>query len=79
MSWAQKAMLIVAIGFGAHGVFFAIGAFVEISPAKQTLGNTWMSVEGDGGKVLVLSGSAMFRMRLASWYQVASGSSHITG
>jgi hypothetical protein len=30
-------------------VFFAIGALVEISPAKQTLGNTWMSVEGPSG------------------------------
>ena len=48
-------------------VFFAIGAFVEISPAKQTLGNTWMTVEGHGGKVLTLSGSAMFRMTLAWW------------
>jgi hypothetical protein len=48
-------------------VFFAIGAFVEISPAKQTLGNTWMSVEGPGGKVVTLSGSAMFRMTLGWW------------
>jgi hypothetical protein len=48
-------------------VFFAIGAFVEISPVKQTLGNTWMSVEGPGGKVVTLSGSAMFRMTLGWW------------
>jgi len=48
-------------------VFFAIGAFVEISPAKQTLGNTWMSVEGPGGKVVTLSGWAMFRMTLGWW------------
>jgi hypothetical protein len=48
-------------------VFFAIGAFVEISPPSQTLGNTWMSVEGPGGKVVTLSGSAMFRMTLAWW------------
>jgi hypothetical protein len=48
-------------------VFFAIGAFVEISPARETLGNTWLSVEERGGKVLTLSGSAMFRMTLAWW------------
>ena len=48
-------------------VFFAIGAFVEISPAKQTLGNTWMSVYGPGGKEVTLSGSAMFRMTLGWW------------
>jgi hypothetical protein len=48
-------------------VFFAIGAFVEISPAKETLGNAWMSVQGSGGKVVTLSGSAMFRMTLGWW------------
>jgi hypothetical protein len=48
-------------------VFFAIGAFVEISPATPTPGNTWMSVQEKGGKVLTLSGSAMFQMTLAWW------------
>ena len=43
-------------------VFFAIGAFVEISPAMETPGNTWMSVDLPGGKEVTLSGSAMFRM-----------------
>jgi len=48
-------------------VFFAIRAFVEISPAKETLGNTWMSVYGPGGKEVTLSGSAMFRMTFGWW------------
>jgi hypothetical protein len=48
-------------------VFFAIGAFVEISPAKETLGNTRMSVYGPGGKEVTLSGTAMFRMTLGWW------------
>jgi hypothetical protein len=48
-------------------VFFAIGAFVEISPAKETLGNTWMSVDLPGGKEVTLSGSAMFRMTFGWW------------
>jgi hypothetical protein len=48
-------------------VFFAIGAFVEISPAKDTLGSTWMSVQEPGGKVVTLSGDAMFTMTLAWW------------
>jgi hypothetical protein len=48
-------------------VFFAIGAFVEISPAKLTLDNTWTSVYGPGGTVATLSGWAMFRMTLGWW------------
>jgi hypothetical protein len=48
-------------------VFFSIGAFVEISPAKPTLGNTWLSVDKPDGRVLTLSGNALFRM-LAGWW-----------
>jgi len=53
-------------------VFISIGLFVEIVPSDPTLGSAWLSVEKPDGRVLVLSGNAMFRL-LAGWWIGGTG------